>query len=178
MYHFRKEILINARNENEVRIAITEQGRLVELFVENPETVRHVGEIWMGKVAKVIPGMNAAFIDLGLQQDAFLHFSDVGNSYDGSMSLLSSEGVDIHDDDDESEDEEFDEDEENGDGGDHPILEVKPRTIKLPSLSKGPRKPFSTLEVQNIDMEPGQNIMVQVTREAFANKGVRVTSRI
>jgi ribonuclease G len=177
MYHFRKEILINARNENEVRIAITEQGRLVELFVENPETVRHVGEIWMGKVAKVIPGMNAAFIDLGLQQDAFLHFSDVGNSYDGSMSLLSSEGVDIHDDDDESEDEEFDEDEGDGDG-EGPTLEVKPRSIKLASLSKGPRKPFSTLEVQNIDMEPGQNIMVQVTREAFANKGVRVTSRI
>ncbi len=91
MFPFRKEIIINARGENEVRIAITEQGRLVELFVENPETVRHVGEIWMGKVAKVIPGMNAAFIDLGLQQDAFLHFSDVGNSYDGSMSLMSSE---------------------------------------------------------------------------------------
>ena len=86
MNQFRKEIIINARRENEVRIAITENGRLVELFVENPETVRHVGEIFLGKVAKVIPGMNAAFINVGLSQDAFLHFSDVGDSFDGSMS--------------------------------------------------------------------------------------------
>ncbi|MBS1904126.1 MAG: Rne/Rng family ribonuclease [Bacteroidetes bacterium] len=172
MVHFRKEIIINARNENEVRIAITEQGRLVELFVENPETVRHVGEIWMGKVAKVIPGMNAAFIDLGLTQDAFLHFSDVGNSYDGSMSLLSSEGADMRDDDDESEDDEYDDDEE-GPLTPH-VREARP----APKVSRAPRKPFTTLEVQNVDMTPGQNIMVQVTREAFANKGVRVTSRI
>ncbi len=174
MHHFRKEIIISARGDSEVRIAITEQGRLVELFVENPETVRHVGEIWMGKVAKVIPGMNAAFIDLGLEQDAFLHFSDVGNSYDGSMSLLSSEGVDMRDDDDESEDDEYDDDSEEG-----PELELKPRQPGAPRpASRAPRKPFTTLEVQNIDMEPGQNIIVQVTREAFANKGVRVTSRI
>ncbi|HYM19519.1 MAG TPA: Rne/Rng family ribonuclease [Candidatus Kapabacteria bacterium] len=178
MVHFRKEIIINTQGDNEVRIAITEQGRLVELFVENPETVRHVGEIWMGKVAKVIPGMNAAFIDLGLTQDAFLHFSDVGNSYDGSMSLLSSEGVDMRDDDDESEDEEYDDDEggEETSGG-MPELTLKPNITPRP-VSRAPRKPFTTLEVQNIDMTPGQNIMVQVTREAFANKGVRVTSRI
>lgn len=174
MFPFRKEIIINARGENEVRIAITEQGRLVELFVENPETVRHVGEIWMGKVAKVIPGMNAAFIDLGLQQDAFLHFSDVGNSYDGSMSLMSSEGVDMRDDDDESEDEDYEED-----SSELPDLQLKPRSASpTPHVPRSPRKPFSTMEVQNVDMEPGQNIIVQVTREAFANKGVRVTSRI
>ena len=85
---FRKEIIINAKRENEVRIAITENSRLVELFVENPETVRHVGEIFLGKVAKVIPGMNAAFINVGLSQDAFLHFSDVGDSFDGVFGLM------------------------------------------------------------------------------------------
>src|SRR5437016_2164123 len=112
MVQFRKEIIINAKQENQVRIAITENDRLVELFVENPETVRHVGEIFLGKVAKVIPGMNAAFINVGLSQDAFLHFSDVGDSFDGSMSFLATEGADMHDDDDESEDEEFEEGEE------------------------------------------------------------------
>jgi ribonuclease G len=193
MIQFRKEIIINAKRENEVRIAITENGRLVELFVENPETVRHVGEIFLGKVAKVIPGMNAAFINVGLSQDAFLHFSDVGDSFDGSMSFLAD--ADMHDDDDDSEDDEFEDEEDEGpsqNGSSHngssPTLRLKgsdgeavatevrqPKKIAQP---KGPRKAFSTLEMPNVDIEPGQNILVQVTREAFANKGVRVTSRI
>lgn len=196
MNQFRKEIIINARRENEVRIAITENGRLVELFVENPETVRHVGEIFLGKVAKVIPGMNAAFINVGLSQDAFLHFSDVGDSFDGSMSFLASEGADMRDDDDDSEDEEFDEDEAEGEEA-VAFVEEGPPQLRLkgspddgtprpqprrespkPAQSKGPRRAFSTLEMPNIDIQPGQNILVQVTREAFANKGVRVTSRI
>jgi len=193
MNQFRKEIIINARLENEVRIAITENGRLVELFVENPETVRHVGEIFLGKVAKVIPGMNAAFINVGLSQDAFLHFSDVGDSFDGSMSFLAD--ADMRDDDDDSEDDEFDEDESDAPAAaavqeGPPQLRLKGApddgTPKLqprregpkPAVAKGPRKAFSTLEMSNIDLEPGQNILVQVTREAFANKGVRVTSRI
>ncbi|MEP7234106.1 MAG: Rne/Rng family ribonuclease [Ignavibacteriota bacterium] len=194
MVQFRKEIIINARMENEVRIAITENGRLVELFVENPETVRHVGEIFLGKVAKVIPGMNAAFINVGLAQDAFLHFSDVGDSFDGSMSFLASEGADMRDDDDDSEDDEFDEDDHEepavaaiNDGPpqlrlkgspDDGTPRVEPRRESRPAAPKGPRRAFSTLEMPNIDLEPGQNILVQVTREAFANKGVRVTSRI
>ncbi len=193
MNQFRKEIIINARQENEVRIAITENGRLVELFVENPETIRHVGEIFLGKVAKVIPGMNAAFINVGLAQDAFLHFSDVGDSFDGSMSFLAD--ADMHDDDDDSEDDEFDEDdgEESipvgalegppqlrlkGDSGTDFSPSVRTEVRPVAKASKGPRKAFSTLEMSNIDLEPGQNILVQVTREAFANKGVRVTSRI
>ncbi|MEI8134271.1 MAG: Rne/Rng family ribonuclease [bacterium] len=189
MVQFRKEIIINAKRENEVRIAITENGRLVELFVENPETVRHVGEIFLGKVAKVIPGMNAAFINVGLSQDAFLHFSDVGDSFDGSMSFLSTEGADMRDDDDDSEDDEFDEDDEETPASNAPAqirlkgteVESLSPAIKQPKkivLPKGPRKAFSTLEMPNVDIEPGQNILVQVTREAFANKGVRVTSRI
>jgi len=75
----RKEIIINAEREDEIRIAITEDRRLVELFIETPETERHVGDIYLGRTAKVIPGMNAAFIDVGLEQDAFLHFYDLGD---------------------------------------------------------------------------------------------------
>src|SRR5438874_3964801 len=175
MIQFRKEIVINARREHEVRIAITENGRLVELFVENPETVRHVGEIFLGKVAKVIPGMNAAFINVGLTQDAFLHFSDVGDSFDGSMSFLASEGADMHDDDDESEDDEFEEDEEEvsvvAEGppqlrlkgtADNGIPRPEPRRESpRPVQSKSPRRAFSTLEMPNIDIQPGQNILVQ-----------------
>jgi ribonuclease G len=74
-----KEIIINATNE-ETRIAILEDGTLMELFVEKPETQRMVGDIYKGKVSNVLPGMKAAFINIGFEQNAFLHFSDVSES--------------------------------------------------------------------------------------------------
>jgi ribonuclease G len=74
-----KDIIINATNE-ETRIAIREDGQLVELFVERPESQRMVGDIYKGKVSRVLPGMQAAFISIGLEQNAFLHFSDVSHA--------------------------------------------------------------------------------------------------
>lgn len=76
----KKEIIINATNE-ETRIAILEDSKLVELFVERPEYERMVGDIYKGKVSRVLPGMQAVFIDIGQEQNAFLHFSDVSSSY-------------------------------------------------------------------------------------------------
>lgn len=73
-----KEIIINSTNED-TRIALLEDRRLVELFVERPDNERKVGDIYKGKVRKVVKGMQAAFIDIGFKQDAFLHFSDMGN---------------------------------------------------------------------------------------------------
>ncbi len=75
-----KEIIINATNE-ETRIAILEDSKLVELFVERPEYERMVGDIYKGKVSRVLPGMQAAFIDIGHEQNAFLHFADFDTSY-------------------------------------------------------------------------------------------------
>ncbi|MEJ2543690.1 MAG: Rne/Rng family ribonuclease [Calditrichaceae bacterium] len=77
-----KEIIINATNE-ETRIAILEDSNLVELFVERPEYERMVGDIYKAKVSRVLPGMQAAFINIGHEQNAFLHFSDVVESYQG-----------------------------------------------------------------------------------------------
>jgi ribonuclease G len=75
----KKDIIINATNE-ETRIAMLEDERLVELFVEKPEAQRTVGDIYKGKVSRVLPGMQAAFIDIGQDQNAFLHFSDVSDA--------------------------------------------------------------------------------------------------
>lgn len=75
----RKEIIINS-NIGETRIAIVENGKLAELFVEKPENERMVGDIYLGKVVNVVMGMQAAFVDIGHGQDAFLHFSDIGNA--------------------------------------------------------------------------------------------------
>jgi ribonuclease G len=75
----KKDIIINATNE-ETRIAMLEDERLVELFVEKPEAQRTVGDIYKGKISRVLPGMQAAFIDIGQEQNAFLHFSDVSDA--------------------------------------------------------------------------------------------------
>jgi ribonuclease G len=74
-----KEIIINSTNED-TRIALLEDKRLMELFVERPDYERQVGDIYKGKVRKVVKGMQAAFIDIGFKQDAFLHFSDIGSN--------------------------------------------------------------------------------------------------
>jgi ribonuclease G len=72
----RKEIIINVAM-NETRIAIREEGQLVELWVERSERERMVGHIFKGVVTSVLPGMQAAFVDIGLPKRAFLHISDV-----------------------------------------------------------------------------------------------------
>lgn len=75
-----KEIIINSTNE-ETRLVIREDNKVVELFVEAPEHERMVGDIYKGKVSRVLPGMQAAFIDIGHEQNAFLHFSDINPHY-------------------------------------------------------------------------------------------------
>jgi ribonuclease G len=72
----RREIIINA-GSNETRIALLEDKELVEVMVERPEAVRRVGDIYKGRVNAVLPGMQAAFVDLGLEKSAFLHASDL-----------------------------------------------------------------------------------------------------
>ena len=74
-----KDIIINA-SEYETRLAVLEDLKLVELLVERPEAERIVGDIYKGKVKSVLPGMQAAFVDVGLEKTAFLHFSDIGDS--------------------------------------------------------------------------------------------------
>jgi ribonuclease G len=69
-----KEIVINV-SPRETRIAVLENGRLVELHVEREERV--VGSVYKGKVANVLPGMDAAFVDIGLDRNAFLYVGDI-----------------------------------------------------------------------------------------------------
>ena len=83
----KKEIVIN-ETADQIRIAITEDSRLAEIFVESPGKERMVGDIHLGKVARVMSGIRAAFIDIGQKQDAFLHFSDVDPNIDDYSSLI------------------------------------------------------------------------------------------
>jgi ribonuclease G len=147
----KKEILINSVG-NEIRIAITEESKLAELFVETPEKERMVGDIYFGKVAKVMPGIQAAFIDIGLPQDAFLHFSDISDVQDEYNAML----------DDEDDEEEGDENQESSAAVAKPKQERKPREERR----------------KQVNLQKGQEIIVQVTKEPVAKKGVRVTSQV
>ncbi|RMG74145.1 MAG: Rne/Rng family ribonuclease [Nitrospirae bacterium] len=70
------EILINVTFE-EVRVGLVEGGQLVELYVEREKEASLVGNIYKGKVLKVLPGMQSAFVDIGLEKAAFLYVADV-----------------------------------------------------------------------------------------------------
>src|SRR6266511_3389693 len=71
-----REIVINS-TKHESRIAVLDDGQVVELWVERSRHRTIVGNIYKGRVTKVLPGMQSAFVDLGLERDAFLYVSDV-----------------------------------------------------------------------------------------------------
>src|SRR5918996_3975208 len=98
----KREILING-NPRETRVAIIEDDQLVELLVDRPEARRMVGDIYYGRVEAVLPGIQAAFVDIGTEKSAFLHASDL---------VFPDEDGDSDDDDEESEDDSRDEKEE------------------------------------------------------------------
>ena len=74
-----EEILMNV-TPREVRVAIVENGVLQEVFVERASRRGLVGTVIKGKVSRVLPGMQAAFVDIGSERTAFLHVSDLAEA--------------------------------------------------------------------------------------------------
>ncbi len=147
----KREILLNT-TASETRVAILEDDVLVELMLDRPESARMVGDIYLGKVEAVLPGIQAAFVDIGTDKAAFLHVSDLGREEDG--------GDDEEEADDESarEAEGASSDAERGNGG------GRRRTRRYPPIQELIRK--------------GQEILVQVSKEPIGTKGPRVTAEI
>jgi ribonuclease G len=164
----KKDIIINS-TANEHRIAILEDSRLAELFVEVPGKERLVGDIYLGKVAKVMPGIRAAFIDVGLKQDAFLHFSDIGDSLQEYNALFD------EDDDDEEEDSPAlpSAGPINGSG-----TETSAEGSVAVQAQKAQPKRREERRRPEVTIQKGQDILVQITKEPVGKKGVRVTSEI
>ena len=144
-----KEIIINS-SSNQTRVAITEDGNLADFFVDYPENRRMVGDIYLGRVARVLPGIRAAFIDIGMKHDAFLHFSDIGERTKQFQDMLGDEDDVDEVDDDESI-------KSNPTNGTETVVTAEP---VIPKLRKG------------------EEILVQITKEPVNNKGVRVTSSV
>ena len=169
----RKDIIINS-TANEHRIAILEDGKTAELFVDTPGKDRNLGDIYLGRIAKVMPGIRAAFVDVGMGQDAFLHFSDVG-SIEEFNSLM-------EEDDEEKE-------EENSDGAIQQAEQLNQAQESQSSLNfhdqsnnedvqTDQSKRRSQQNFQQINLQKGQEILVQITKEPVGKKGVRVRSAI
>ena len=129
-----KEIFINV-SAGSTRIAIVEDEKLVELYIELPHQQRMVGNIYKGKIQNVIPGMQAAFVDIGYEINAFLPFSEIESPENlGNFS--------ISDDDDSEETTKKNKDKKSDfdpgtdlKSGDEILVQV----IKEPYAGKGPR---------------------------------------
>jgi ribonuclease G len=149
-----KEIIINS-STTQTRVAITEDGNLVDFFVDYPENRRMVGDIYLGKVARVLPGIKAAFIDIGMIHDAFLHFSDIGARTQQFQDML-------------GEDSDVDEDEDD---------DIPPKENSSNTAVKAVPKEIPAYNVIP-KLHKGQEILIQITKEPVNNKGVRVTSSV
>lgn len=84
-----EEILVNVTNV-ETRVALIENGLLQEIYIERHNNRGHVGDVRRGKVVRVMPGMDAAFVEVGLEKAAFIHASDI--------SAIDSDGHEVRED--------------------------------------------------------------------------------
>jgi len=76
-----EEILINFTPQ-ETRVALISQGEVQELLIERAQNRGYVGNIYLGKVVRVLPGMQSAFIDIGLDKSAFIHIADIHGNHE------------------------------------------------------------------------------------------------
>lgn len=131
----RTELLVNA-TPPETRVALIEDGRVVEVLHERRARLSLVGNVYLGRVHRVLPGMQAAFVSIGLDRDAFLYVEDIAPHPA-----------------------EFDFGDAQSDAGESAVeREDRPRVDDL--------------------LKEGQEIVVQVTKDAIGGKGPRVTAAI
>jgi ribonuclease G len=166
----KREILITG-SQRETRVAILEDDRLVELLFDRSDQRRTVGDIYLGRVEAVLPGIQAAFVDIGLEKSAFLHASD----------LLEPE------EDEEPTGEEGDEAFEEAEEGDRPgDAGPRPNRGRRGEPNGGgngeprQREVRSRRQLPDISdiLKKGQTLLVQVTKEPISTKGCRVTAQI
>lgn len=170
----KREILISA-TQREIRVAILEDEQLVELQVDRPENKRMVGDIYLGKVEAVQPGLQAAFVGIGTEKSAFLHNSDLAYDEDGD-----------DDDDEDGEDDEGDSVEadaaEAAASGEAPGDGAGAKEGEKPKGGRGRgrggrRRRKEPPQIQDV-LKRGQSVIVQVSKEPISTKGPRVTAQV
>jgi len=167
----KREILISG-GPREIRVAILEDDRLVELLVDRADQRRMVGDIYLGKVEAVLPGIQAAFVDIGHEKSAFLHASDLLEPDEDEEPGESDEAEDQPDSPDDAASSDSSTSPAPAAPSDHrdgrPSGEFRQREVssrqKLPDIGEILKK--------------GQTLPVQVTKEPISTKGSRVTAQI
>ncbi|MDQ2669200.1 MAG: Rne/Rng family ribonuclease [Gemmatimonadota bacterium] len=172
LHRVKREILING-SQRETRVAILEDDRLVELLVDRPDHRRSVGDIYLGRVEAVLPGIQAAFVDIGQEKSAFLHASDLLEPEEDE------EPGEDEDDEDEVGDDAEVEVEAEGNGGNGADRRGGRRNGERRGRGRarevGGRRPIPN--IADI-LKKGQTLPVQVTKEPISTKGPRVTAQI
>lgn len=143
----KSELIVDVQAD-EVSFALLEDSRLVSLQKESRNLAYAVGDIYLAKVKKLMPGLNAAFVNVGYEKDAFLHYLDLGPhfaSYDEFMRQLL-------------------------EGKDKRTLPQVSRMKLLPDIDKHG-------SITNA-IAPGKELMVQIVKEPISSKGPRLTTEI
>lgn len=146
----KREIIVNVE-KLETRVAVLENGRLEEYMVEHPEDERLVGCVFKGRIQNLQDDLQAAFVDIGLKKNAFLHYWDMQPDVDAFLD-------EVDDGDDNA---------KNGKGGKGG--KGGRRRGKAPRL---------TTEEIHEKFKPGSEIIVQVTKGPISTKGPRVTTNL
>ena len=197
-----KEMIISSTS-HETRVAILEDDQVVEIFIEREHSRGVVGNIYKGRVSKVLPGMQSAFVDLGLERDAFLYVSDVISPTEDAL--------------DKDDDEigiaaplpETIEPNGNGGNGHGPDADADPnggaaltppdgiaaasQTAAAPAAVAAPpahgarrgrgdrqerqERQAPTARIEDL-LKEGQEVVVQVVKEPLGTKGARITSHL
>ncbi|CAI2719029.1 Rne/Rng family ribonuclease [Nitrospina watsonii] len=142
------EIIINS-NSREIRVALVENHQLVEIFVEHKAKKGIVGNVYKGVVTKILPGMQVAFVDIGLEKAGFLYVGDID-----AGDLLDLDG----------------EDSDRIDINEHKDGNEESETVQ-------PTRSMDHIPIQDL-LREGQEIMVQVAKNPLGTKGARITSYI
>jgi len=141
------ELIINAR-PYETRVALVENGVVAELHIERNRSQELMGNIYRGRVARVLPGMQASFVDISLGRTAFLYVADVHRDFsDLEQMMLANSSTDQ----------------------DIDLID--------PEISQTDQLHETSLRIEDL-LHEGQNIMVQVAKEPLGSKGARLTSHI
>ncbi|MEO7243024.1 MAG: ribonuclease G [Variovorax sp.] len=142
-----QEILVNC-SPQETRVAVIEEGAVQELHIERTQGRGLVGNVYLGRVARVLPGMQSAFVDIGLARTAFLHVADVVSPFTpGSRAAIAdASSVPVPDK-----------------VGERPVIDARSQT------------PLRPIEKQLFE---GQSLLVQVLKDPIGSKGARLTTQI
>ncbi len=199
-----KEMIISSTG-HETRVAILEDDLVAEIFVEREHQRGVVGNIYKGRVSKVLPGMQSAFVDIGLERDAFLYVTDVISPADAVERFETDDELEepdgagavpdaadvvqaaqaAQDEADQSEPE-HDVDAAGGDGG-GPVGGGRAQAASRPAPGRrdgkdrggdrGADRDRPQAKIEEL-LKEGQEILVQIVKEPLGTKGARITSHL